>query len=1330
MSALLFSFGLNAVRGRLFRVGLLSLSIVANSNARTLSWTGNGTFFNRWSDGGNWNPSGPPVNGDTLVFPAGFTPNNDIPNLQVHSIQFTGNGSTYLSGFPVTVESDVTAASNNGEARVNFDITFSSGGGTFYALGSSFLNIEDNVYLGNNSALNLYAQSTNIWVQGSIQGAADVVKLGPADAYLKGGLVNTYTGGTYVRGGRLHLAKSANVVAISPRLSVGENTGIQGSVVDDNTGQYPADMNVTIGVYGDWVLNNQATVTNLSLINAGSPGFSSGGTIHGFGILTLNCDVNVSGPAISEIDPTIYIGSQTRTFNVGQNNWYQGYFSVKSIVGNGSAGIIKDGPGGMYLTSPNDYPGLTRVHAGMLAVDDANALGASAGPNAGTTVDPIATIQFDSVVTSEPFIFNSCYVYFSGSNALNGAITLDGECGMLAEYPFLQKQILQFNNTISGVGDLGIDGGMVRLAGSAPNDFSGEVVVGSGGFFIEDFPATLELAKPNNVVAVPGMLYVEQDPLTGTNAAIVRNFQDNGFANVRLGHGAQWLLNGHVAAPLSVTFNGDGLIDSQGGQLQMTSASGTSQIYVAAGPLSGSYTAQIAGTLALLATTDAFYVESGPTLQIAAQIIGAGNFSKVGPGAVMIAGPNFNTYTGGTFVNQGTLLLNKPLAATAIPGTVDVGAVDGSSAGVLRNLNSYQIVGAINVHTLGLYDVNGQVENTDYLTMDGNATVQTAGGYLSLKTGAGITVNPGVNTTATINGNVFMDPNNHVITVGSGATLPGVRELVINAAIGESGPTASLEKEGPGQLQLSGNSSYTGTTYINQGKVFPTVAGSLGATNGITLVTNDAVLVLDGGVTIPDEPLYLGSIASAALESRAGSNVWAGPITLFGNSRISVTNALNVYGIINGSGNLIKVGPGKLILDGFGENVYAGETFVNEGTLALRKFQLNTVSVPHNVTVGLGQGGPAATLLNLNEGGLGGSVTVNDGAIWDLHGASQFFQSAAFLGGPALTLNGAATVQPGLVGFFDDGSIVVNAGKNTTAKIAAQIAFFNPNTCHITTTSGANQPGKPECVISGEISQAFPASGLLKDGAGVLQLTATNTYSGTNTVAAGTLWVDGFQPQSAVLLTGGTLGGYGVVGDIFMNGTGITLSPGESPGIFTCSNFVANGASAGTFRVELNGAAPGIGYDQLNARGSVAIAGLGLKASLNFASSVGDQFTIINNDGSDSVTGTFIGLSEGKKLYIGKELFQITYSGGTGNDVVLARLVTPPPPRLTIERAGINSVRLLWPTNDPPFSLQTVTNLSAANWSAALPIPIVAGTNNVLTNSASSIAQFYRLVSP
>src|ERR1019366_10195075 len=106
---------------------------------------------------------------------------------------------------------------------------------------------------------------------------------------------------------------------------------------------------------------------------------------------------------------------------------------------------------------------------------------------------------------------------------LNGTITLNGGCGMNAEFPNSSKQVLQINSVISGTGGLAIDGGIVRLAGPNPNTFTDGVEVGIGAYFEQDYPATLELAKANNVLAVPGLLDVESSPLNGVAPAIVRN---------------------------------------------------------------------------------------------------------------------------------------------------------------------------------------------------------------------------------------------------------------------------------------------------------------------------------------------------------------------------------------------------------------------------------------------------------------------------------------------------------------------------------------------------------------------------------------------------------------------------------------------------------------------------------------------------------------------------------------------------------------------------------------------------------------------------------------
>ena len=50
----------------------------------------------------------------------------------------------------------------------------------------------------------------------------------------------------------------------------------------------------------------------------------------------------------------------------------------------------------------------------------------------------------------------------------------------------------------------------------------------------------------------------------------------------------------------------------------------------------------------------------------------------------------------------------------------------------------------------------------------------------------------------------------------------------------------------------------------------------------------------------------------------------------------------------------------------------------------------------------------------------------------------------------------------------------------------------------------------------------------------------------------------------------------------------------------------------------------------------------------------GNSFIIIDNDGTDPIIGTFTGLAEGSTVMFNGVSLQLTYVGGTGNDVVLS----------------------------------------------------------------------------
>ncbi|HET9721796.1 MAG TPA: hypothetical protein VFP32_02085, partial [Candidatus Saccharimonadales bacterium] len=140
---------------------------------------------------------------------------------------------------------------------------------------------------------------------------------------------------------------------------------------------------------------------------------------------------------------------------------------------------------------------------------------------------------------------------------------------------------------------------------------------------------------------------------------------------------------------------------------------------------------------------------------------------------------------------------------------------------------------------------------------------------------------------------------------------------------------------------------------------------------------------------------------------------------------------------------------------------------------------------------------------------------------------------------------------------------------------------------------------------------------------------------------------------------GGILKGTGTVGDLDVN-TGGTVAPGHSPGCLSTGNLALNG----TYQAEIGGTTACTGYDQMKVTGTVNLTGSTLVASLynNYVPKVGESYTIIDNDGTDAVTGTFANLAEGATFKIGSNVLKVTYKGGTGNDVVLSVVSTPASP--------------------------------------------------------------------
>ncbi len=183
--------------------------------------------------------------------------------------------------------------------------------------------------------------------------------------------------------------------------------------------------------------------------------------------------------------------------------------------------------------------------------------------------------------------------------------------------------------------------------------------------------------------------------------------------------------------------------------------------------------------------------------------------------------------------------------------------------------------------------------------------------------------------------------------------------------------------------------------------------------------------------------------------------------------------------------------------------------------------------------------------------------------------------------------------------------------------------------------------------------------GLTKTGAGLLDLTQTNTYSGTTTVTAGTLQVDGAQGGSAVTLgTGTTLSGVGTVGAVTSAAANITPGDNGTAGAMTVNGGLTLDASS-TASFTLDGPTAGTNYSQLVVSGAINLASANLNLTLGsgFTPTGNQQFTIIHNTGNTPITGTFASLPQGAVTTVSGQPFRISYVGGAGNDVVLTHLL-------------------------------------------------------------------------
>jgi autotransporter-associated beta strand protein len=192
--------------------------------------------------------------------------------------------------------------------------------------------------------------------------------------------------------------------------------------------------------------------------------------------------------------------------------------------------------------------------------------------------------------------------------------------------------------------------------------------------------------------------------------------------------------------------------------------------------------------------------------------------------------------------------------------------------------------------------------------------------------------------------------------------------------------------------------------------------------------------------------------------------------------------------------------------------------------------------------------------------------------------------------------------------------------------------------------------------FAGAITGAGP---LVKDGPGLLELPAYSPFTGTLSVTAGTLRVNGDLTATGLISVhdGAKLDGAGFMSSVVVESGG-QLAPGNSPGMmFVTDSLTLQGGA--TFAVELNGNLMGSEYDQVYMSGTSPTLTLNdptLLVSLGFTPIEGDIFTIVSGFTTLAGSGTFNGLADGAHFVVDSTAFEIDY--GT-SDITLTVIPEP-----------------------------------------------------------------------